>query len=138
MENASKALLIAGAMLLTVLLATIAIYIFRGFGSQTATLYEKVDQSDIDSFNQKFLQYEDKDLKVQDVISIINLAKDNNASNKMPVKVKVMDSDDNSLLNVDLNGSYIKDRMDKSYTCTVEIPSGSQLVEKVIIQQKPN
>ncbi len=135
MENASKALLIAGAMLLTVLLATLAIYIFNGIGGQTAGLYDKLEQSDIDSFNHKFLQFEDKELRVHDVVSIINLAKDNNDSNKLPVKVKVIE-DGNDLTNATIDEDYIKSRIDNQYTCTVEIPSGSQFVEKVTIQKK--
>lgn len=135
MENASKALLIAGAMLLTILLATLAIYIFNTFGGQTAGLYDKLEQSDIDSFNQKFLQYEDKELRIQDVVSIINLAKDNNNSNRLPVKVKVME-DENDLVNATIDENYIKSRIDDIYTCKTEIPSGSQLIEKVIIQKK--
>ena len=49
MENASKALLIAGAMLLTILLSTFAIYVFNIFGEQTSRLYDKLEESDVDS-----------------------------------------------------------------------------------------
>lgn len=150
MENASKALLIAGAMLLTILLSTLAIYVFNIFGEQTSRLYDKLEESDIDSFNQQFFQYENRNitqdedgkwhgaLKIQDVVSIINFAKDNNSTNEIPVKVKVNSSDlgtDLQNKTADELNAMIYDNMDNNYKCTTIIPSGSRLVEEIIIEK---
>ena len=150
MENASKALLIAGAMLLTILLSTLAIYVFNIFGEQTSRLYDKLEESDIDSFNQQFFQYENRNitqdedgkwhgaLKIQDVVSIINFAKDNNSTNEIPVKVKVNSSD----LGTDLQNKtadelnvMLYNNMDNNYKCTTTIPNGSRLVEEIFIEK---
>ena len=101
MENASKALLIAGAMLLLILVLTFSVYLVRRIGGQTSELYSDMEQSKIDEFNQKFFNYDGRGTKkdtegkwinpltIQDVVSIINLAKDNNQNSKFPTTVKV-------------------------------------------------
>lgn len=150
MENASKALLIAGAMLLTILLSTLAIYVFNIFGEQTSRLYDKLEESDVDSFNQQFFQYENRNiiqdedgkwhgaLKIQDVVSIINFAKNNNSTNEIPVKVKVNSSD----LGTDLQNKtadelnvMLYNNMDNNYKCTTTIPNGSRFVEEIFIEK---
>ena len=57
MENASKALIIAGGVLIMILLFTLATYLYKGMASQTSEFYSKLEQSDIDEFNHKFLKF---------------------------------------------------------------------------------
>ena len=137
MENATKALLIAAAMLILILVLTLAIYIFRQVAGQTSELYSKIEQSDIDEFNQRFLQYEDKELRIQDVISIINMAKDNDETKKMPVTVTV----NSETLGHDLQNKKAEDlnqmlaqNIDKRYICEVEYANKSKLVGKITIK----
>ena len=112
-------------------------YLFRGIGESTSEYYEQLEQSDIDQFNQKFTKYERKnDLTIQDVVSIVNLAKDNNQAEKMPVKVKVT-LGTNELQNKsenDLN-SLLAENADPNirFKCT-RIEYTNQLVSKVEIQ----
>lgn len=90
MENASKAIIIAGGFLLMIMALSLAMFIFRNIGNSTSEYYEQLEQSDIDEFNQKFTKYDGKkDLTIQDVISIVNLAKDNNETGKMSLEVIV-------------------------------------------------
>ena len=103
MENASKALLIAGGVLLMILLLSFAMFMVRRIGSQSNDLYVELSQSKIDEFNQSFFNYEisndnvklDKHgkpinaLRIQDVVSILNLASTYNNSQKYPVEVNV-------------------------------------------------
>ncbi len=137
MENASKAILIAGGVLLMIMAFSFAMYLFRGIGESTSEYYEQLEQSDIDQFNQKFTKYERKnDLTIQDVVSIVNLAKDNNQAEKMPVKVKVT-LGTNELQNKsenDLN-SLLAENADPNirFKCT-RIEYTNQLVSKVEIQ----
>ena len=137
MENASKAILIAGGVLLMIMALSLAMFIFRNIGNSTSEYYEQLEQSDIDEFNQKFTKYERKnDLTIQDVVSIVNLAKDNNQAEKMPVKVKVT-LGTNELQNKsenDLN-SLLAENADPNirFKCT-RIEYTNQLVSKVEIQ----
>ena len=150
MENASKALLIAGAMLLMVLVLTFAVYVVRRIGGQTSELYGEIEQSKIDEFNQKFLNFNSKKdskgiiinpLTIQDVVSIINLAKDNNKNGKFPVIVKVTLNNDKIVGNEekkDIDNDGIKKLLENTslkYSCKVEYGKKINLVEFITIEE---
>lgn len=78
MENAAKALLIAGGVLITIVVVSIGAYLMKNMGEQTARFYEIMERSEATKFNEQFFKYEGKDLNMQDVVSIMNLARDNN------------------------------------------------------------
>lgn len=139
MENASKALLIAGAMLLFILVLTFSVYLVRRIGGQTSELYGDIEQSKIDEFNQKFLIYNGKeDLRIHDVISIINLAKDNNEHARFPVviKVKVDGNEKQDISNDEIKEMLSsRDNIDARYSCIVEYGKNKNLVEIVTIEK---
>ncbi len=82
MENASKALLMAGGVLLAMLVATLFVYAFTTMGDSSRDVMKVWSREEIQSFNQKFYDYEGRsDLRVQDVVTIINIANDNNDEN---------------------------------------------------------
>ena len=139
MENASKALLIAGAMLLFILVLTFSVYLVRRIGGQTSELYGDIEQSKIDEFNQKFLIYNGKeDLRIHDVISIINLAKDNNEHARFPIviKVKVDGNEKQDISNDEIKEMLSnRDNIDAKYSCIVEYGENKNLVENVTIEK---
>ncbi len=137
MENASKALLIAGGMLLLILVLSFATLLFRRMGSQTSEFYKDMSDTEIYEFNQQFFNYERNDLKIQDVISVINLAKDANDRERVPVTIEV-----NYLGSVlDLNNvdtkrmlsDSINDDIKTRYKCTVEYSKNSNYVGEITI-----
>lgn len=148
MENASKALLIAAGVLIAILLLTLFSYLMRQMGSSTSGIYSKLSQREITEFNQKFLNYEGRGiysvgkdnegndlynpLTVQEVATLINLARDSKDNSKYLNEVKIMYGD------IDLSSqNYIelmKENNDKKYKCTqVIINSSTLLVDNVII-----
>lgn len=150
MENASKALLIAGAMLLLILVLTFSVYLVRRIGGQTSELYSDMEQSKINEFNQKFFNYDGRGTKkdsegnwinpltIQDVVSIINLAKDNNQNSKFPTTVKVkVDGSERQ----DSTIAQIKEMLanpnniDAEYSCKVEYGENKNLVENITIEK---
>ena len=58
MENASKALLMAGGVLIGVLIISLAVYLFADFGSTSAEVNAQNAQKQITAFNSKFTAYE--------------------------------------------------------------------------------
>ena len=56
MENASKALIIAGAILLSILLITLGIFIFQQ--AQSTIQNSGMSQAEINTFNSQFSKYE--------------------------------------------------------------------------------
>ena len=78
MENASKALIIAGAILLAILLITLGILVYN----QAAGVINSNAMSDVEiqQFNQKFLQYEGDRQRGVTVRSLIQTVLANNMS----------------------------------------------------------
>ena len=90
MENASKALLIAGGFLITILFLSLFAYLFTFMREYSSNKMEQMKSNEATQFNQQFLNYAGRnDLTIQDVVTIVNLAKDNNESISRPTTIVV-------------------------------------------------
>ena len=78
MENASKALIMAAEVLVGVIIISIGVALFTIFSNYSRSTAMQVEQTQIAEFNNNFLKYEDKDITAHDIISVANLAKQNN------------------------------------------------------------
>lgn len=153
MENASKALLISGGIILAVLLLTLFSYLIRQMGDSTAGIYSKLSEHDISEFNQKFLNYERRGidfvvdeegnkiynpLTTQDLVTLINLAKDNNENPKFPTTISIFmgSTGGTNLVSKDYI-DLLKKKKDslQTYNCEiVHINSETMLVDYIIIK----
>ena len=79
MENASKALIIAGAILLAILIISLGIIVYR----QAAGVIDSnsMDEVAVTTFNSKFTQYEGDNVRGANVNALINTIIQNNLSN---------------------------------------------------------
>ena len=142
MENASKALLIAGGMLLVILIMC----------SQTSEFYKDISDTKVYEFNQQFFNYERNDLRIQDIITLINLARDVNEREQMPSKIDVFlngkkveltgpdginNNDIIKMLEDDLAEDYEFDEDNKiikaKYSCHIDYADQSSYVGKIKI-----
>ena len=74
MENASRALIIAGTVLMGVLLMGIFAYVFRA-GSRVSENYDRKQQSEqLELYNSRFELYHKSDNTIMDLITVANLA----------------------------------------------------------------
>lgn len=85
MENASKALIMAGGILIGLLIISLAVYLFVDFGKTAADINDQNADQQIVEFNSRFTQYESyKDdagnwkTTIYDIISLAGYAKENN------------------------------------------------------------
>lgn len=79
MENASNALLMAGAVLIGVLILSAGVYLFTQFSSTSHQISEQLTASQISQFNSQFTKYDGReDITAHTIVSICNLAKQNN------------------------------------------------------------
>ena len=94
MENASKALIMAAEILIGVMIISAGVYLFNTFGRYSADATKKIEQAQIDTFNDQFLKYygsvtkydetKQKDVvepvkcTIHDIVNLANLAKKNN------------------------------------------------------------
>ena len=86
MENASKALIMAASMLMGMMIISIAVYLFVTFGKVASDTYEQIDTDRLNQFNSQFTSYVERSyidtekgyITIYDVISLANLATENN------------------------------------------------------------
>jgi hypothetical protein len=78
MENASKALIIAGAILLSILLISLGIMVFR----QASGVLDSgaMDEVEVTTFNSKFEQYFGDNVRGANVKALMTAVNNNNAS----------------------------------------------------------
>ena len=81
MDNASKALIIAGAILLAILLITIGIILINS-GRDIAEQGETAMKSqNIQLFNNQFIPYEGKGKTYKEVVELLNIVRNSNITN---------------------------------------------------------
>ena len=82
MENATKALLMAAVVLISVIILSLGVYLFVYFSGYAKGVNDDIRTNQIQQFNSQFLSYEGKELTVYDVITLANMAKDYNKVNE--------------------------------------------------------
>jgi hypothetical protein len=99
MENASKAIIMAGAILISTLIVSIMIYLFAVFGGFSRDMSTKISGEKITQFNNNFEKYSGRiDVTAQEIVSIINFAKEYNDENQLSTT-------DNDRIKVYINGT---------------------------------
>lgn len=78
MENASKALLMAGGVLLTMLVVTLLVYAWNVFSDYQENIAKIKETEEVAKFNQQFTNYERDDVQGYELLSLINKVIDYN------------------------------------------------------------
>ena len=136
MENASKALLISAGVLIAILILTLFSYLMRQMGDSTSGIYSKLSQREITEYNQKFLKYEGNQLAIQDVATLINLARDSKENHKYLNEVKITYGSEN-LADTKRYIDWLETNKNSNqqYDCKeVKIDTATLLVNEVILE----
>ena len=129
MENASKALIIAGAILLAILLISLGILIFNQ--AQDTVNNSGMSQAEITAFNNKFLKYEGVQ-KGSVVKSLINEALASGADETSPkVTIKLGDKEISDTSEINTKRQY---EVDLGYSDTGD---NNGYVDEIILTEKP-
>jgi len=108
MENASRALLMAGGILLGILILSLMVTLFASSNSLSKR-YDQSKQSEaIQRFNTNFTQYVGRDLTIHQVLTIYNFAKQNGFEDSNIVKPSISFTFNNEQIKADLNGANTK------------------------------
>ncbi len=78
MENAAKALLIAGSIFLAIALITFGIYIYQSMHNMANAQDEKRDQEQLVAFNKKYEAYNKSVMYGTEIITVMNMAIEDN------------------------------------------------------------
>lgn len=122
MENASKALIIAGEILIGIVILSLASYIFIQFGSFSSNLNTQISETSITQFNVNFTNFSEKaNISAQDIVTVINFANKSNSN----YEAKRGDSyfvdvciDGTSILNSNVN-EFLKNNNSTFYYCNL-------------------
>ena len=87
MDNASKALLIAGEMLISILVVGLIATAISKFGGFSENINKKLNENKEEDFNNHFYKYETKiDTSAEEIASLANYAKEYNDSHELFLK----------------------------------------------------
>ena len=89
MENASKALIMAGGIFVGVIMLSIFSYLYTSARGLAARYEINAESQKQITFNQQFTQYEGNDLTPHDVVTIINLVKKVYESDGVEITISV-------------------------------------------------
>ena len=124
MENASKALLIAGAVLLVIAIIGIGMYILNSTSGVQDQATQTMSQLEIQNFNQKFEKYVSTSTTSANAKSIIQEVKANNATSD---KTVTLDTSGKTTIN-DINSG-------KKYSISASDTNSDGLVDTVKITE---
>lgn len=127
MENASKALIIAGTILIVMLLIGAGMFLFGRAGKFSGTVKNNWSQDEIQAFNNKFQKYEgeQKGSRVKELIAVINKS---NETSEATVSIE-------NFVTVDNSGSYYATaKLINSKNYNVSIGYDAGIVSKITIK----
>jgi len=139
MENASKALIIAGAILLAILIISLGIMIYQQASGVVNN--NAMSEVDINSFNQKFIQYTGTNVRGAQVNSLLNQIQTNNvtyqddASRQVTVSVTATNwnGTEKPSGNLVSTTSYTKANTGATYKVDYTIDSKTGLIDTITI-----
>lgn len=113
MENASKALLMAASVLIGVVIMSLAVYLFTYFSGSVNEMNSQLEDAQVQQFNNQFTSYEakGKNLTIYDVITVTNLAKENNTYYQLESA-----SENNFYITVKLGNTIMETKSEKDLT----------------------
>ena len=140
MENASKALIIAGAILLAISIIGIGMYVYQQAAGAMSGI--GMDSEKAAAFNQKFDSYIGENVKGTQVRLLIDTVRNHNIANQSDESLRVTLSygDTNAVETSDLQA--IKTKIKAGYTYKVSIPkkdgydTGTGYIKTITIEQK--
>ena len=130
MENASKALIIAGEILMGIILLTIFAYMFSNMGKVSEQYSETIENHNLEEFNTKFSVYLNKELNIQDIITIHNLIEDINTSSTQKIRMT------NLGIDYSKKNELISNYSEKKFTCKLEYENNGKVSNVTITELK--
>ncbi len=130
MENASKALVIAGAILISILLITLGIIVYNGSRSTIDSGMSSMDETTITMTNSKLSQYVGENVSATQVRALISQVDTANKKGGSILLVKALS---------DTTANFSDSDVKTGKTYKVSIPSGAYgsdgLIKKIVITE---
>ena len=124
MENATKALLIAAAVLVAILIISLGLVVYN-MAAETVNNSANLSQQEIQTFNEQFTQYQGDNVRGSNVNALLKTALNNNITKsqeqKKAMKVKVTLEGTDVLAGEDGTETKLSKRADASKMYKVEV-----------------
>lgn len=121
MENASKALIIAGAILISILLISVGVLIMNSTGGVTAGMESSAKAMEMQSFNSQFTTYIGDSISGSQVRSLIsNVIASNKNNDDHTIEMKGLGQSGFTSNSSDLGTMSKKVKSSKKYTVTMD------------------
>ncbi len=135
MENASKALLIAGGILLAMMVLALLVYMLNAMGDMQESQNTRLLTKQIEEFNKSYLAYDKTRMYGTDVITVVNNAKENNIkysdNPEYSMDVKIYDTTGNPI-----SISYDEDFKISIFKCAeVKYNASTGRINEMIFEQ---
>ena len=135
MENASKALMMAAGVLIGMMILSLGVYLYYSLGTYITSNQERMDSNELNKFNTQFIKYincksdgtQEFELTIHDVVTVANLAYENNKKYNLTsttedydestfyvtVNADILELTDTSLSNTERTGKHLERNIDK-------------------------
>lgn len=130
MENASKALIIAGSVLIAILLISLGLLIFKSTSGTTDQTQELGKTLEVQQFNSQFLKYCGTSVKGSQVRTLCEVIIAHNANSEDSKKVKIFSSDDVNYISTERN----KIKTNQNYEVTQHINKSTGLIDYITVE----
>lgn len=118
MENASKALLIAGTVLIAIIMISTAVYLYTAYSKQVKEYDATISATELQKFNSKFDVYVGRDdITPQEIVSVVNLAKEYGNQVQIYIGFRKLEFTESYT-----QEDFIKSTQDKTFKCTLAYP----------------
>lgn len=134
MENATKALLIAAAVLVAILIISLGIGVFN-MASEQVNNAGDLSEYEIQKFNEKFKQYEGTSVSGADVNAMIDTVFNHNLAQEDDTTCVEIDGDADLAASPAVSTSPAKVSTGRKYTVTCTYDSNSKLITKITVEE---
>ena len=117
MENASKALIMAAGLLVSLLIISLAVFLYSDFSDKIRLQNEELEQEEISKFNGKYFAYKNQEnLSYYDIINIYKMAKQDQKKYEIaPITVKINGNEISGDLNTSSTDDVFNTGSDANY-----------------------
>lgn len=129
MENASKALIIAGSVLIAILLISLGLLIFKSTSGTTDQTQELGKTLEVQQFNSQFLKYCGNSVKGSQVRTLCEVVIAHNANSTTKVKINEYETA------TEISTYRNNISTNKSYEVTANINNDTGLIESIRVRE---
>ena len=126
MENATKALLMAGGVLIAIIVLTIGILLYNSYSNQAETYNQIISITEIQKFNSQFEVYVGReDITAQEIVTVVKLAEKCEKEQGIKVNIVVQAKVNFMVQNIDFSDygkidNFVKENLDSEFSCKVD------------------